>query len=102
MKKEVSAAKSDLRELKKALLDKLDAKRRHMSPEENRKVVMDTFYEDLADLLTDYVQYSRSMVAYQIEVWWDKYSTSLSGLQALRVKAYDDLDFYMKRLGYDE
>jgi len=100
-KKAAAEAKRILRDLKKELLTQLEMKRKAMTTEDCRMLVLSIFREELEDTLLDYIGEHRRAVVAVVENWWDKYISPLCVIEPTRDKSVVRLNTFLKQLGYE-
>jgi type I restriction enzyme M protein len=100
IKKQLSEAKGTLRRLKEQLIDRLKKKRQALTEADCQETVLAIFKEGLRSELERYVVAHRQQVIAAIENWWDKYRVTLRDIEAERDAAAEQLDEFLKGLGY--
>ena len=100
IKKHLAAAKAKLRTLKNELVKRLQDARAALTDEECQGLVLAIFKDGLITELERYVTAHRQQVIVAIEKWWDKYRVTLQDIEAERDAAAQQLDRFLKELGY--
>ncbi len=101
VKKLLGEARKKLRELKRILLDRLEAKHVAMSNSDCCNIALDIFYEDLANILNTYIVEHRIKIGISVDNWWEKYQIPLHHFETKRTEASGKLNEFLKMLGYD-
>jgi type I restriction enzyme M protein len=100
MRRERRRVRKERRELKDDFLERLEAARADVTPEEARELVLAIERERLAAELERYATEKRQALVEALETWWDKYRVSLRELEAERDAAKARLDGFVEELGY--
>jgi type I restriction enzyme M protein len=100
LKKDLAAAKKIGKALEREFLHKLTDARAHMSPGEDREMVLGIARSDLSDHVYAYVGRHRQRVIAAVENWWDKYAVALRSLEDDREHATQELGGFLTGLGY--
>lgn len=100
IKKQLSAAKTNLRKLKEQLIDRLRKKRQGLTDADCEVTVLVIFQGGLRSELERYVMAHRQQVIAAVENWWDKYRVTLRDIETERDAAAEQLDQFLKGLRY--
>ncbi|MEJ2724832.1 MAG: hypothetical protein P8175_09340, partial [Deltaproteobacteria bacterium] len=100
IKKEITAARRKYNGLKAALVKRLEEARAQLSPDDDRKVVLDLICEGIGRHLERYILAHRQQVVAAAENWWDKYATPMDVLEKAKEGAVNNLAIMMGSLGY--
>jgi type I restriction enzyme M protein len=101
MRRERREVRKERGVLKDAFLERLEAARAELGPEESRELVLAIERGRLAEELERYATEKRQALIAAVENWWDKYRVSLRELEAEREAAKARLDGFVEELGYD-
>jgi type I restriction enzyme M protein len=101
MKSRVTATKKQLKAEKTVLAERLATASRALDDTSARRVVLDAMEHDLLAEANDRITGHRRAVSAAFEMWWDKYRTPLSTLEAERAAAATELAGFLKELGYE-
>lgn len=100
IKEELKAARTTLRRLKAAFVERLTAARAELDDEACRKLVLDIDRERLFDRLERARVRRVGALVTSLERLWDKYRVSLKRIEGRRADATTQLDGYLKELRY--
>lgn len=100
LKKEVSAAKKNLKTLRSGFLERLEEATAVLSEEESRRLALGIAREDLEAQLDRYVGAHRREIVASVENWWDKYRVSAREIEAERDATARRLAAALGELGY--
>ena len=101
LKSKLTAAKKQLKAEKAAFADRLATASTALDDTSARQVVLDAMEHDLLAEANDRITRHRRTVIAAFEMWWDKYQTPLSMLEAERDAAAAKLARFFKELGYE-
>lgn len=100
LKKEITAAKKNLKTLRAGFLERLGEATAALSEDESRRLALGIAREDLHAQLVRYVAAHRREIVAAIESWWDKYRVSLREIETGREAAGEQLAAALEELGY--
>jgi len=100
MKRDVVAAKKQLKALQGQLVRRLVTARGTLDSDGARKMALDAMRGELVEQLDRYVRLRRSQAVVVAEGWWEKYSTPLAYITQIRDRAGDRLGQLMEELAY--
>lgn len=100
LKSKLTATKKQLKVEKAAFADRLAASSTALDDTSARRIVIDAMEQDLVAEAQDRITRHRRAVNAAFEMWWDKYQTPLSTLEAERDAAAAKLAGFLKELGY--
>jgi type I restriction enzyme M protein len=100
LKRELSAAKRQLRTLQGQLVKRLVTARNQLDADAGRPMALDVLRGALTEQLERYVAARRARVVEVVEGWWDKYSTPLAEITRERDEAAGRLERMMEELAY--
>ncbi|MDP9475652.1 MAG: type I restriction-modification system subunit M [Actinomycetota bacterium] len=100
LKKEVTAAKKNLKTLRSGFLERLQEATAALSKEDCRRLALDIAREDLKAQLDRYVDAHRHEIVAALENWWDKYRVSTQEIERSRSEAAERLTVFECELGY--
>ena len=100
LRKDLAAAKKKLRALRADFLERLDAAIGGLNEAEVLHLVLSLLRGQLDAILIRYVANNRQEVVKTFEDWWDKYRTSLAGIEYQRNASMKTLSALLRRLGY--
>jgi len=100
LRAELRARRSELKALQNELLDRLDAARRALGPDDAQALVLEIERERLEAELERYATAQRQQAVAAVENWWDKYRVSLREIEAEREAATERLREFVGELGY--
>jgi type I restriction enzyme M protein len=101
LKSKLTTTRKQLRTEKGAFADRLAAASGALDDTSARQVVLDAMKADLLDEAQVRVTRHRRAVIAAFELWWDKYRTPLSALQAEGEAIAVKLTGFLKELGYE-
>jgi chromosome segregation ATPase len=93
-------AKKQLRELKAALVKRLQEACAALSDNDAQQLVLGLFQNDLLAQLDRYVTEHRQLVIVAVENWWDKYKVTLVEIEQEEEGLNQKLNELLKGLGY--
>ena len=96
----LSVAQQQLRELKQALIQRIEDARTALTPQQCEDIILDIAHDDIADELERYILAHRQRVIATIENWWDKYRITLRDIRSARNAAEERLANLLEELGY--
>jgi type I restriction enzyme M protein len=82
------------------LLDRLDEARQKLTPEEDRRLVLDMIRDDIFEQLERYVTEHLQQVIVAVENWWDKYYMPFDRIKSERDYASQRLTSIMGKGSY--
>ena len=98
---ELKQLKANIREVEKKKEEMLAAARAKISEDEARLLILERFRRLLTDEFDGYLrQYQRGFVA-AVENLWDKYAVTTKQILAERDREADQLNLFLKELGYE-
>lgn len=100
IKEELKMARTTLRRLKQAFVERLTAARRELADEECRDLVLDIDRERLLNRLERARARRIAALVTDLERLWDKYHVSLEQIEGRRADARTRLDRYLTELGH--
>lgn len=100
LKRELAAAKKNLKALHKTSAERLEEAREALGPDKVGELVLGILKADLGKELDRYVAAHRQKVIAAVENWWDKYRVTLRDIEGERNAAKARLDEFLKGLGY--
>ena len=100
LKKDLAQARKRYRQLKAALVKRLQEARASLSAKDDKEVVLDLIRDGLAKHLDQYVAEHRQQVVAAAEGWWDKYATPMQDIESDRGAAAKRLAAMIEGLGY--
>jgi type I restriction enzyme M protein len=100
LKRELSAAKKQLKGIQSQLVKRLVTARQKLDTEAGRKMALDVLRSALVEELERYVAARRARVVEAVDGWWEKYSTPLVLIAQNRGKAAERLEAYLEELTY--
>jgi type I restriction enzyme M protein len=101
MQSKLTATKKQLKAEKAALADRLATASTALNDTSARQVVLDAMEHDLLAEANDRVTRHRRAVIAAFEMWWDKYQTPLSALEAKRGGDVVKVTAFLRELGYE-
>ncbi|MFV8246854.1 N-6 DNA methylase [Mycolicibacterium peregrinum] len=101
LKNKLTTTKKQLRADKAAFIDRLAAAAAALDGPSARRVILDALEHDLLAEAQDRITRHRRAVIKAFEMWWDKYQSPLSRLEAERDVAAATLAGILKELGYE-
>jgi type I restriction enzyme M protein len=101
LKTKLTATKKQLKAEKAAFADRLAAASTALDDTSARQIVLDALQHDLLGEAQDRITRHRRAVISAFEMWWDKYRTPLSLLEAERDATSAILAGFLKELGYE-
>ena len=101
IEEKLKVARKVLRELKAALVGRLQAASAALKPEEAEELVLTLLWSELAGQLERYVAEHRQQVIAAVENWWDKYRVTLKEIEAKDAEVNARLDEMLRGLGYE-
>jgi type I restriction enzyme M protein len=101
-RRELTAARREVRALEGDLLIRLQAKRTTLSDEDCRHLVLALARDELEGQLRRHLRAHRQAIVAAVEKLWDKYRVPLRQLECERAEAEARLDDLLRRLGYAE
>jgi len=101
LKRELSAAKREVKELHKTFAERIEKARLSLNGEAVVELVLTILKSELSKELERYVTAHRQKVIAAVENWWDKYRVTLKDIEGERDAAKAKLDAFLKELGYD-
>lgn len=100
IKRELANARRLVKEKRENLLKQLEEKIADMSEDQLATLVIEMLRDEFVEMLDDYVASHRRNVVAFVESLWEKYSTDLSSIEAIRDAATKRLRKFTKELGY--
>lgn len=97
---ERKSLKDRIRETDRQKDELLEAARAKIDEDEARRLILERFYRSLVTLYTGYLSQYRNHFIQRIENLYDKYAVTLTEIQSEREQAAQELDGYLKELGY--
>jgi type I restriction enzyme M protein len=101
LKKGLTAAKKQHRILQEGLLAELETERAALRPEQEPDLVLDILRGHITGEVDSKLAIHRRQIVRALENWWDKYSTSLHEIEAIRNTSSAKLNAFLKELGYE-
>lgn len=101
LKSKLTATKKQLKAEKASFADHLAAASIALDDPSTRQIVLDALQHDLLSEAQDRITRHRRTVISAFEMWWDKYRTPLSLLEAKRDATAASLAGFLKELGYE-
>ncbi|BDC35420.1 restriction endonuclease subunit S [Candidatus Methanoliparum sp. LAM-1] len=98
--KELKKFKKALRDIKNELERKIQYKRKSLSEEEVKELLLEKFYGIIDEQLNKYLNAEKKDLIKIFENLWDKYKVSLEELTQERDEEVKKLDGFLKELGY--
>ena len=95
-------ARKHLRDLERALLERLDAARALLTSDQASDLVLSLAGESLLNVLADYVTRHRQKVILAVETLWDKYRVPLEVLKDKRTEVSNRVDTWLQELSYGD
>lgn len=99
-KKDLATARKLLKGLEKEFVDQLQKARSELDEASARDLVIGILEAGLLAILTQYLAAQRGIVVAVLETWWDKYRVPLRDIVADVGVATEQLDGYLRALGY--
>jgi type I restriction enzyme M protein len=100
IKRELSVARRRVRDLKAALLQRLEEQIAAMNEKQLADLVLGMLHDDFVEMLDDYVGAHRRQLIQFNECLWDKYSIDLTSIETDRDEAASMLREFAVELGY--
>lgn len=100
LKQQRAAARARLKALEKQFLAKLQAAATALSADDARDLVLVIFRHDVAAGLDQHIDTHLRQLVQTLHVWDEKYSVSLTQIEAEHEAAAERLDGYLRKLGY--
>lgn len=100
IKRELSAARRRVRDLKAALLQRLEEQIAAMNDKQLADLVLGMLHDDFVEMLDDYVGAHRRQLIQFCECLWDKYTVDLTSIENERDEAASLLRKFAGELGY--
>ncbi|KKK67109.1 hypothetical protein LCGC14_2957350, partial [marine sediment metagenome] len=101
LEKELKTLKANIRQVEKKKDDLVAAARAKISEEEAKQLILERFQRLLTEQFDSYLrQYQRAFIA-TVENLWDKYAVTTKQILAERDQEADQLNAFLKELGYD-
>jgi type I restriction enzyme M protein len=100
LKKDVTAAKKNLKTLRSGFLERLEEATAALSENDSRRLALGIAREDLQAQLERYVAAHRREIVAALENWWDKYRVSIREIEVGRVASAEALERFIGELGY--
>jgi type I restriction enzyme M protein len=98
---ELKKLKANIREVEKQKDEMIAAARARITEDEAKRLILDRFQKLLTAQFDGYLrQYQRAFIA-AVENLWQKYAVTMKQMLAERDQAADQLNLFMKELGYD-
>lgn len=94
-------ARKMLRELKAALVSRLQVASAALEAEDAERLVLDLLWDELVGQLERYVLEHRQEVIAAVENWWGKYGVTLKEIEAKDLEVNKRLDDMLRGLGYE-
>ena len=101
LKRKLTATKKQLKSEKAAFADRLAAASTVLDDTSARQIVLDGLEHDLLAEANDRITRHRRTVIAAFEMWWDKYRTPFSALEAERDATAEKLAEFLRELGYE-
>jgi len=101
LKKELTAAKKELKALHGQLVKRMVQARVELSTGDCRALVLDVCRTDLFDELDKRVSAHRQEIVDDVENWWEKYAFTLRETEQARTSSGTSLNAYLQELGYE-
>ena len=99
-KKELAAARRQLKGLQRDFVDRLQKARSEMDEASARELVTGILESELRTILNRYVAGERELVVSSFETWWDKYRITLGTIEHDRDATAEKLRGFLLGLGY--
>ena len=90
----------ETKELKKVKDGKIDIKRKSLTEEEAKELIMEKLYLKIYEQFNKYYNVEKKKLIGVFENLWDKYNESLEELRTERDKEVKELDEFLEKLGY--
>lgn len=100
LKKELTAARKQVKILKLSLVGRLRAARQALSEGETKDLILELFHADLRREIDSRVTAHRRKVIATFENWWSKYRQTLHEIESIRDAHRDTVERFAKDLGY--
>jgi type I restriction enzyme M protein len=100
LKKELTAAKKEVKALERDFVTKLTAARSEISSGDSQTLVLRITREDLSEHLGAHILQHRHLVADALVTWWAKYAVTLKSIQSEVETAGRRVDEFLQELGY--
>ena len=100
LKKEVAAAKRNLKSLRSGFLERLEEATAALSEKDCRRLALHIAREDLKAQLDRYITAHRRDIIAITENWWDKYRVSTQEIETDRDESTEELNRRIRELGY--
>ena len=100
IKERLTAARRELRGLKKRFIERLEEARARLTEAECEELVLNLLRENLAAYLDSYIAAHRQEVVSALENFWDKYRVTLGDIDRERDAAMAELERFAAALGY--
>jgi type I restriction enzyme M protein len=99
---ELKNLKAKIRQVENKQNELVDAAREKISNTEAKQLILQRFYDELADKYTNYLrQFQRAFIS-AVENLWDKYAVTAKQILAKRDIAAQKLNAFLEELGYDK
>ncbi|HPD57761.1 MAG TPA: N-6 DNA methylase [Smithellaceae bacterium] len=98
---ELKEAKKIIKEIKDKKEDLVDKAREKISEEEAKELILARWKKTLEETVMVYVNDHRRALIGEIENIWDKYTTTLKEILTDRDQSANELDGFLKELGYE-
>jgi type I restriction enzyme M protein len=100
LKKELTAAKKELKKLHGQLIQRMEQARGELLPDDCQELALEIFRSDLLKELTQRVSVHRQEIVAPVENWWEKYRETYQSLVARRAESERRISDCMERIGY--
>ncbi len=100
LKTKLKDTKKEQKKRRNNLLERLTDARTELDAPQCRDLVLRATRDELADHIARYVAENRRELVAALENWWDKYRVTLRDIEAERDEAREQLEGYLKELGY--
>jgi type I restriction enzyme M protein len=100
LKRQLTASKTKLKDLKKSFGDTLEAAQKVVDRKRARELVLGILREDLAEEIERRIRAHRQAVIGAVEEWWNKYQVTLAHIERSRDAAGKQLERRLRKLGY--
>jgi type I restriction enzyme M protein len=100
LKTKLKDTKKDQKQRRNNLLTRLEQARANLDATQCRDLVLRATRDELADHIARYVAENRREIVAALENWWDKYRVTLRDIEGERDEAREQLEGYLKELGY--
>ena len=100
LKKQLTAAKKELKALKLSFAERLEESHGAIGPEQAEALVLDILHDELRAEVDRRVGAHRQLVVAVVENWWSKYRVNLCEIEEERDSARTRLDGFLSELSY--